>query len=86
MIIASDLVDINDRNFKAPSGGAIHAAAEFTLVHRIRRGVDADVNGGALFVEFLNGVAFIEAALFPKRAVIPGVFADGEGDTLAFQR
>ena len=44
MIVASDLVDIDDRNLIAARGGAIQTPPQFALVHRVRRGVDADVD------------------------------------------
>ena len=78
MVIASGLVDVDDGDFEAAGGGAVHAPAEFTLVERVGRGVDADVDGGALLEE--------AALLFPKSPVIPGVIANSERNALAFER
>ena len=84
MIVAAHLVHIDHGLRVAAGGGAINVAANGALAQVVGRRVDADQHLRAGFEQLFDGVALVEA-LFPKAAVVPGVFADGERDRNAAQ-
>ncbi len=82
LIVAAHLIDDDRGNVVPPHHGAEHLLAQLALAEVEGRGVDADDHLRALPHQLVDGVAAIEPVL-PELLVVPGVFADGEGDVVA---
>ena len=85
-VVAADLVDHDDRNAVALGDGGEHVEADLALVAPVGRGGDVDDKRAGAFAslahEFVDGIDGVEAR-GPEGLVVPGVFADGEGDAFA---
>ncbi len=87
-VVSADLVDHDDGHMVALGDGREHLEADLALVTPVGRGGDVEDERAGSFPgfthKFVDGIDGIEA-LRPEGLVVPGVFANGEGDAFAIK-
>ena len=83
-VVAAHLVAHEHRDAVAPGNGSQHLAADVALGVPEGRRRQVDVHGGILAHQLFHRIDGVEAAR-PEVLVVPGIFADGDGQAHAVQ-
>ena len=83
-VIASNLVDQQNRKTVLAGDAGQHRPAQLTLAHMERRGGNVEDKLAAGTHQFLDWIGAVETAA-PEGFVIPCIFADGERHGLAVE-